>query len=55
LGALLAYCITPNHRHVVLWPEKDGELSEFMRWPALTHIERWHAHYHSGFTLLLRP
>jgi putative transposase len=28
---LLAYCVLPNHWHLVVWPERDGDLSEFMR------------------------
>jgi putative transposase len=40
----------PNHWHLVLWPQKDGELSEFMRWLTVTHTQRWHAHYHSQGT-----
>jgi putative transposase len=28
---LLAYCVTPNHWHLLVWPRKDGELSETMR------------------------
>ena len=40
---LLAYCLMPNHWHLVLWPRRDGELSEFMRWLTLTHTQRWHA------------
>ena len=27
---LLAYCVMPNHWHLVVWPRKDGELSRFM-------------------------
>jgi|ERR1043165_7730080 putative transposase len=42
---LLAYCLMPNHWHLVLWPRKDGELSDFMYWLTLTHTQRWHAHY----------
>jgi putative transposase len=42
---LLAYCLMPNHWHLVLWPRKDGELSGFMHWLMLTHTQRWHAHY----------
>ena len=42
---LLAYCLMPNHWHLVLWPHKDGELSDFMHWLTLTHTQRWHAHY----------
>ena len=47
---LLTYCLMPNHWHLVLWPEKDGELSEFMRLLTVTHTQRWHAHYHSAGT-----
>lgn len=34
---LLAYCILPNHWHLVLWPKKDGDLSRFTGWLTLTH------------------
>src|SRR5689334_14021808 len=40
---LLAYCIMPNHFHLLLWPRADGDLSRFMRWLTLTHTQRWHA------------
>jgi putative transposase len=42
---ILSYCLMPNHWHLVLWPEADGELSDFMHWLTLTHTQRWHAHY----------
>lgn len=45
---LLAYCVMPNHFHLVLWPHADGELSHFMRWLTMTHTQRWHAHRHSA-------
>src|SRR4029434_6597600 len=38
---LLAYCIMPNHWHLVLWPEDDGDLSKFMAWLTVTHVQRW--------------
>jgi len=41
---ILAYCLMPNHWHLVLWPKKDGELSRFMQWLTVTHMRRWHAH-----------
>jgi putative transposase len=44
---LLAYCLMPNHWHLVLWPRQDGELSDFGHWLTLTHTQRWHAHYHN--------
>jgi putative transposase len=43
---LLAYCLMPNHWHLVLWPRRDGELSDFGHWLTLTHTQRWHAQYH---------
>lgn len=27
---VLAYCLMPNHWHLVLWPLRDGDLSRFM-------------------------
>ena len=37
------YCIMGNHWHLLLWPIGDGELSRFMRWITLTHVQRYHA------------
>jgi putative transposase len=42
-----AYCLMPNHFHLVLWPKVDGQLSRFMQWLTMTHTQRWHAHHHS--------
>ena len=39
----LAYCLMPNHFHLVLWPRTDTELSAFMSWLTATHSKRWHA------------
>ena len=47
---LLAWCVLPNHWHLVLWPRGDGELSEFMRWLRVTHTQRWHAAHHTSGT-----
>ena len=41
---LLAYCVMPNHWHLILWPHRDGDLSQFMHWLTMTHAQRWHAH-----------
>ena len=42
---ILDWCCMPTHWHFVLWPERDGQLSTFMRWLTLTHAQRWkHAH-----------
>jgi putative transposase len=47
---LLAYCLMPNHWHLVLWPAHDGDVSEFLRWLTVTHTQRYHAHYHTAGT-----
>jgi len=39
----LAYCLMPNHFHLVLWPSTDTELPAFMAWLTATHSKRWHA------------
>ncbi len=44
---LLAYCLMPNHWHLLVWPRKDGELSRFAGWLTLTHTQRWHAYRQS--------
>jgi putative transposase len=45
---LCAYCLMPNHFHLVLWPKPGGQLSRFMQWLTMTHAQRWHAHRHTG-------
>lgn len=47
---LLAYCVMPNHWHLVVWPRKNGDLSSFVGWLTLTHTQRWHAHRRSAGT-----
>ena len=39
---LLAYCLMPNHFHLVLYPKQDGDVQKFMQWITLTHTQRWH-------------
>lgn len=39
---ILAYCIMPNHWHLILYPKKDGDVSKFMGWLTNTHTRRWH-------------
>lgn len=42
---LFAHELMPNHWHLVLQPDVDGEMSRFMRWVTATHTMRYHAHY----------
>ena len=39
---ILAYCLMPNHWHLVLYPKHEGELSKFMHQMTLTHTQRFH-------------
>ncbi|MBN1341734.1 MAG: transposase [Phycisphaerae bacterium] len=39
---LLAWCLMRTHWHMVIWPERDGELTAFVRWLSHTHAMRWH-------------
>lgn len=47
---LLAYCLMPNHWHLLVWPRADGDLSAYVGWLTLTHTQRWHAHRHNEGT-----
>jgi putative transposase len=44
---VLACCLLSNHWHLVLWPEKDGQLAAFMQRLTTTHVRRWHLHRQS--------
>jgi putative transposase len=41
---LLAYCVMPNHFHLVVGPTVTRALSLFMHRLTLTHGKRWHGH-----------
>lgn len=45
---LLAYCLMPNHFHLVLWPREDGDLGRWMQWLLTSHVRRYHRHYGSS-------
>lgn len=38
---ILAYCIMPNHWHLVLYPNTDSNLAEFMSWLTSTHVRQY--------------
>ena len=40
---VLAYCIMPNHWHLVIYPATGSQMSQFMRWLTGTHAQRWQA------------
>jgi putative transposase len=39
---VLAYCVMPNHVHLVLHPQQDSQMSRFMHWLTTTFTRRWH-------------
>ena len=41
---ICAYIVMPNHWHLLLWPERDGELARFMQRLTITHFRRWREH-----------
>ena len=45
---LLAYCLMPNHFHLVVWTHGDGDLGRWMQWLMTSHVRRYHRHYHSS-------
>ncbi|MFM8953368.1 MAG: transposase [Planctomycetaceae bacterium] len=46
---ICAYCVMPNHWHMVVWPEQDGQLSSFVQHLSNLHVKRWkHAHDEVG-------
>ena len=45
---VLAYCLMPNHFHLVAWPAQDGALGRFLHWLENAHVRRYHPHDHSS-------
>ena len=41
---ICSYAVMPNHWHLLLWPECDGELARFMQRLTITHVRRWQEH-----------
>ncbi len=41
---LLAWCLMPNHWHLVVEATRSTNLSTWMQWVTVTHTHRWHAH-----------
>lgn len=44
---ILAYCVMPNHWHLVLWPLAPGSISAFMHWLTTTHVALYRRHHGS--------
>lgn len=46
--SMLAYCLMPNHFHMVVKPQQGEELSRFVHWLMTSHVRRYHRHYESS-------
>src|SRR5262245_49859845 len=44
---VLAYCLMPNHFHLVMRPTIDGQLSKLMHWFSTKHCQSWQAIHQS--------
>ena len=44
---LFIYCVMSNHWHMVVRPKTDKALGRWMGWVGVTHVRRYHEHYHS--------
>jgi putative transposase len=42
---IFAWCLMPNHVHLVIRPFADGDLSRFMHWILTTHVQRHRVRY----------
>lgn len=42
---LIAFCVMPNHWHLVVWSDEKVSISAFMHWVTSTHVRRYHLHY----------
>jgi len=51
---ICAYALMPNHWHLLLWPQRDGDLATFMQRLSITHVRRWQEHRDAEISLILR-
>ena len=42
---LLGYCLMPNHFHMIVRTDRDGDLGRWMQWLLTAHARRYHRHY----------
>jgi putative transposase len=47
---LLAYCVMPNHFHLVIGPTENAITSMFMHRLTMIHSKRWHQHHGTAGT-----
>jgi putative transposase len=39
---VIAFCLMPNHWHLVLWPTVDGAISAYVHWLCTSHSLQYH-------------
>lgn len=44
---LLAYCLMPNHFHMIVMPVLAEHLSKWMQWLMTSHVRRYNKHYNA--------
>lgn len=42
---VFGFCLMPNHWHLVVRPERAGDLASYLSWVTNTHVKRYRAHY----------
>lgn len=52
---ILAFCLMPNHFHLVMQPFTNPSLSSFMQWFLTSHVRRYHRIYRNQWPRLARP
>jgi putative transposase len=45
---VLAFCLMPNHFHLLVQPRKADDLSKWMQWLMTSHVRRYHCHYRTS-------
>jgi putative transposase len=43
---ICGYALMPNHWHLLLWPQRNGDLAAFLQRLTITHVGRWQEHRH---------
>ena len=46
--ALHAYCLMPNHFHLLVVPQKEGSLGKLMQWLMTSHVRYYHKKHKSS-------
>lgn len=42
---IFAYCLMPNHFHMIIRPDQAENLSKWMQWLMTSHVRRYHEHH----------